>query len=203
MITKRWHNDVVAILGTGPSLKQSDVDRLKGHAKIIAVNDSWRLCPWADVLYGADRAWWQHYNYVTEFRGERWTQTKGHKAWPTEAKNAGLYIVDSTSKGELSLDPSIIVTGSNSGFQALNLAVLFGTTKILLLGIDCIMLNDQRHWFGDHPGALNRKSPYSLFRQAFLKAAPILKENRIEVINCSYLSTIACFPKMHVMDAIK
>lgn len=124
-------------------------------------------------------------------------------AWPTEAAEAGLHVVASKGGTGLSFDSSFIIAGSNSGFQALNLAVLFGSKKILMLGIDCTIVNGNTHWFGDHPGKLNRKSPYPLFRQAFIEACPLLKESGIKVINCSSVSTIDCFPKMHVMEALQ
>jgi len=204
VITKRWDSsDTVAIIGTGASLKQEDIDALFGAGHVIVVNDAHLLCPWADILYAADRAWWQHHSYVQEFAGERWTQNRTHKAWPTEAADAGLNVVVSRGGTHISLDPTYITAGSNSGFQALNLAVLFGAKEILLLGIDCSIVNGKSHWFGDHPGKLNRKSPYNIFRQAFIDSAPLLTACGVKVINCSELSPLPCFEKMSVTEALK
>lgn len=202
MITPRWAKQTVAIVASGPSLQQEQVDKLKGKARVIAVNDSWELCPWADILYAADRAWWKHHGYVKHFAGERWTQQQGHIAWPQEAKDAGLEIVVSAHRPGISFDPSIIHTGKNSGYQALNLAVLFGATKILLLGIDCTILDGKTHWFGDHPGRLKRNSPYDVFKQAFTDSSIELERAGINVINCSERSALTCFKRGCVDDYI-
>jgi hypothetical protein len=202
MITPRWVNQTVAIVASGPSLLKSDVDKLKGKVRVIAVNDSWRLCPWADVLYAADRAWWQHHAYVKQFEGERWTQQQGHIAWRQEATDAGLDIVVSAHKPGVSFDPSIIHTGNNSGFQALNLAVLFGATKILLLGIDCAIIDGKTHWFGDHPGKLKKNSPYAVFLRAFKFASTGLASAGINVVNCSQQSALTCFQRGCVDDFV-
>ena len=202
MVPNRWANQTVAIVASGPSLQQAQVAKLKGKVKVIAVNDSWRLCPWADILYAADRAWWLHHEYVTQFTGERWTQQQGHVAWPQEAKDAGLKVVVSAHKPGISFDPALIHTGKNSGFQALNLAVLLGATEILLLGIDCTTLDGKTHWFGDHPGKLMKKSPYGVFKQAFTDSSQALDRAGINVINCSERSALTCFKKGRVEDYI-
>ena len=41
--------------------------------------------------------------------------------------------------------------GGNSGFQAINLAFLWGATRIILLGFDCKAVAGKDHWFGQHP----------------------------------------------------
>lgn len=198
----RWAGEAVAVVASGPSVRQVDVNRLKGHARVIAVNDSWQLCPWADMLYAADRRWWEHHDYTPDFRGEKWTQQQGPKDWPTVAERRGLKVVTSAHKPGLSFDPTLVHTGMNSGFQALNLAVLQGASRILLLGFDLAVLDGNRHWFGNHPGRMNRDSPYSSFRKAFTEAAPQLEDFNIEVINCSMRSTLTCFPKQTVREAL-
>lgn len=202
MIARRWANQTAAIVASGPSLNQVEVDKLKGKARVIAVNDSWRLCPWGDILYAADRAWWQHHDYVKQFDGERWTQQQGHRAWRQEATDAGLLVIDSTHSGSFSFDSSIIHTGKNSGYQALNIAVLLGATRILLLGIDCTTFDGKIHWFGDHPPALNKMSPYAIFNQEFKKASVALGQAGIDVINCSERSAVTCFRKAKIEDVL-
>jgi head-tail adaptor len=48
----------IVVLGCGPSLTQADVDYCRGKAEVMAVNDAWRLAPWADWMYAADVSWW-------------------------------------------------------------------------------------------------------------------------------------------------
>ena len=195
-VHRRWEGETVAIVASGPSLTQSDCDLLRGRVRVIAVNDSWRLCPWADMLYAADPRWWRYHTYATEFEGERWTQNQGPRGWLDEAEAWGITVVTSKHKSTgLSLDPSYVHTGWNSGFQAFNIAVLSGATEILLLGIDLALLDGKRHWFGNHQGTLNRESPYDRFRAAFEESVPQLDQLSINVVNCSLRSSLTCFER--------
>jgi hypothetical protein len=37
--------------------------------KVVAINTSFQLVPWADMLYACDGKWWDHYKGVLEFTG--------------------------------------------------------------------------------------------------------------------------------------
>ena len=50
----QWAGDTCCILATGPSLTPDQAEYAKGKARVIAVNDAWRLAPWADILYACD-----------------------------------------------------------------------------------------------------------------------------------------------------
>jgi hypothetical protein len=164
----------------------------------IAVNDNWKRVPFAQVLYAADREWWEYHKFVPQFEGEKWTQHKGAKQWPTRANGMGLRVIRSAPSPGVSLEPGLVHTGANSAFQAMNLAVLAGASRVLLLGCDM----KGRHWFGNHPGKLHRPSPYSRFRKAFEGAAPQLVQLGVEVINCSPISAIQAYPKMPLDEAL-
>ncbi len=83
--------------------------------------------------------------------------------------------------------------GGNSGYQAVNLAYLFGAKTILLLGFD--MFGD--HYFGRHPKPLDVASPFDMFIRSF---ETITKD--IEIINCSRMTNLDCFPKMRIESAL-
>jgi len=92
----------------------------------------------------------------------------------------------------LSFNPKVIHYGSNSGFQALNIAVLMGAKRIILLGYDMRFSKDNKsHWFGDHPD--NVRSNYTSWLSNYGVAAAQLNEKGIEVINCSPISALTCF----------
>ena len=46
------------IVGSGPSARATDFSLIDIRTRVIAVNESWRLVPWADVLYATDGIWW-------------------------------------------------------------------------------------------------------------------------------------------------
>ena len=59
-IPKMWTNSVAVCLGGGPSLNKEDIEycREKKGVRFIAINDAYRLAPFADILYAADKKWW-------------------------------------------------------------------------------------------------------------------------------------------------
>ena len=63
-------------IASGPSLTQEDVDYCRGRGRIYAVNDVYRLAPWADVLFACDLAWWKRYGPVLSFSGLRLSTDK-------------------------------------------------------------------------------------------------------------------------------
>lgn len=180
-------------IASGPSLVPEDVDYCRGKGRVYVVNDCHKLAPWADVLYACDKAWWEYYNGVPEFKGEKWTLNF------EAAKMYGLKHIGLCGD-DWSDNPEAIATGRNSGFQALNLAVNQGASRVILLGYD-MGFKDKRHWFGDHPnhGNLNRDSNYKEWIKCFNRAAPRIP---VEVINCSRESALTCFPRSDLRDVI-
>jgi len=188
----------VTILAGGSSLHPDDVEAVRGRTRVIAVNDAWRFAPWADVLYGADWPWWEHWQGVPDFPGEKWTQDKpsgGVAPDPDRAREWGINIIRSEDRPGISFTPGVIHQGGNSGFQAVNLAVLWGVSKILLLGFDM----GGSHWFKDRPAKFNKGSDFSLFIKAFELAAPQIEHM---VINCSRRTALTCFRRMAIYDAL-
>jgi hypothetical protein len=182
-------------------LTAQDSTLATAKARTIAVGDAWRLAPGADLLYHADAPWWDHYQGVPEFRGERWTQDK---VWgPESAQRWGLRVARSELLPGVSFDQACIHQGWNSGFQAFNLAVLFGASRIILVGFDMQAKNGKQHFNGNHPAGLNRDSPYRLFVSEFNRAAQQLADAGIEVINASRETALTCFPRQDLGDALQ
>jgi hypothetical protein len=205
-VPRRWPGETVVILASGPSLAAEDAARVGGKARVVAVSDAWRAAPSAELLYAADAPWWDHDDGAKHlgFAGEKWTQDQRSKtdAQFKAAARWGLRLVHSAQRAGLSFDPALIHQGGNSGFQALNLAVLFGARRILLIGFDLQPTGGRSHFFGDHPGALNQQIPFGSFRAAFEAAAPQLAEAGIVVVNCSRATALTCFPRLPLEEAL-
>ena len=168
-----------------------------GKCRVLVINDNYRLAPWADALYACDPEWWEHHNGCPAFRGQKWTQSK------EAAEKFNLHWIPGSPKPGLSLDPACVHNGMNGGYQALNLAVHFGATRILLLGFDMKRGDDnRRHWFGDHPGAMNKDSPYRAWRDAFDTTPADLKKAGVQVINCSRDTALTCFPRAALEEVL-
>lgn len=221
-VSPEWRGETVTLIGGGTSLTKEQVKLVAlAHAdhrtKCIAINDAYHLAPWADVLYAADARWywWQQHGKASAGLGispecvrRNWTSFGGQKC-SIESSNMVsdesvhfLRNLHGSAHGVgLSCDPRSLVTGRNSGFQALNLAVLAGAKRIVLLGFDGGKAKDGRsHWFGDHPEA-TPDAVYSYFRQAMSAAENAMNDLGVEVLNCSPGSMIDSFPK-HEIGAV-
>lgn len=171
----------------------------RDNLRVVSINDAYRLAPWADVQYAADAAWWAAHPDAAEVAGDCWTQSVQTGLTARDAKvferlKPKLNVVAS-KRGDLpSFDPGVIGQGSNSGFQAVNLAVLLGACRLILVGFDMgLGPKGEKHFFGKHPGALNMDSPFPIFIRAFERAAPIYAERGIVVLNASRRSALKCF----------
>lgn len=178
-----------------------DVDYCRGKGIVYVVNDGYRLAPWADVLYAADGPtssgdWWGHHikEINNDFSGEKWT-VDFQAALRYGLNHVGI------SNEDWSDQYGIVARGGNSGFQALNLSILKeAPERVILLGYDMKAAPcGKRHWFGDHPGALNRDSNYKKWVGSFNNAAPLIN---VPVINCTIETALECFPRKSLRDVL-
>lgn len=98
----------------------------------------------------------------------------------------------------------VIGWGSNGGYQALNLAVLFGARRIILVGFD-MTLERGVHWHGRHPPGLNnpRQASVDKWRLELDAQAPVLAAHGVEVLNASRYSRLTAFPKVDLVEALR
>jgi len=202
-VLDRWKGETVCIAASGPSLVPADIAQaLAAGCKVIVINETWRACPTAHVLYAADYTWWTKRGpTVKDFPGERWTTPKN---WT--AKNAALlkslHQIQTKSGNDIVAAPPIC-TGSNSSFQALSLAVLWGAKRVLLTGLDlkCGPAGED-HWHGAHDGLISPRRALGIFAKAFTNAAPQLVARGVEVINASRETALKCFPRATMREAL-
>lgn len=120
------------------------------------------------------------------------------------AKEYGATLVHSRPGRTLSLDPTLIHQGRNSGFQLLNLAVLMDAARIVLVGYDMQRTDGYSHHHGDHGGGLKNPEDDQLddWRGIFGTAARQLNEAGVEVVNASRQTALTCFPRVDLKDVI-
>lgn len=91
----------------------------------------------------------------------------------------------------------IIHQGGNSGYQAINLAYLWGAKAIVLLGLDCSPAKDGKaHWFGQHGPGLTQRQPFDLWQAKFPRLAQDLKDDDVLVLNASRQTALTCFDRV-------
>jgi hypothetical protein len=190
----------VVCLATGPSLTQSDVDYCRGKAFVLAIKDAIRMAPWADVLYACDAKWWRYYGDALTFSGQKYTLDTLAAKWATVLGRSGDEGLETTQK-------DCLRTGKNSGYQAINLAVHLGATKIVLLGYDMQPGVDGRdHWFGAHPrwrdAAAVSSPPYFVFLPKFNTLVQPLKDLGIEIVNATRRTALKAFPCCSLEEAL-
>lgn len=130
-------------------------------------------------------------------QGERWTIDR------EAAVEFGMHWVEGVDDVGLSQSPKRIFTGGNSGFQAINLAFLWGAVRIILLGYDMHRGHDgRRHWHHDHPRELGNLGDLVQWRARFVPMAASLQRLGVQVINASRSTALDAFPKMLLEQAL-
>ncbi len=154
------------------------------------------------MLYACDGMWWRERAGARDFAGERWSSIGRpgrfrHNDKSKEQAAYGLNLVFGEDKPGFSTSPECIHYGSNSGFQAVNLALLLGARDIVLCGFDM----SGHHFFGAHKPPLRNTQSYVNFIRAFTAAAKQLPPG-IRILNASPTSALTCFPRMTIDDAL-
>jgi hypothetical protein len=183
----------VVCIATGPSLTKSDADFCRGKAFVLAIKDAIRVAPWADALYGCDAKWWEVNGDTLNFSGAKYTlDPKAHR-WATLLGRSGDDGLETIQKDSLR-------TGLNSGYQAINLAVHLGATRIVLLGYDMQPGPRGNHFFGEHPW--RRHLPYAMVLPKFDTLIKPLRDLGIEVVNATRRTALKAFPCVSLEEAL-
>jgi len=194
-VPRVFPGSTIVCLGGGPSLTPDDVEAVRGRCPVIAINDAYRLAPWADGLYAADSKWWTWHQGVPTFTGPKYSLDPKAAKWP------GVQVLEDTGVEGLECRPSGLRTGRNSGYQAINLGVHLGAVRIVLLGYDMSPAPDGRsHWFGDHPD--RNPSPYAHFLAAFTTIVAPLAAAGVSVVNCSRRTALTSVPCVPLTDEL-
>lgn len=182
------------VLGAGESAAEVAAALRPGSVRIIAINRSHELAPWAEVLYAADFGFWRQYKAAREFTGWRFCADE-HIRY-LDPGVVPIKIARCPRNGnrlnEMVKGPvGTIGAGGNSGFQAVNLAAQFGAARILL----CLDYRG-KHWHPDHPKTLRNPVASQLIAWArnLDSQAQTLSAWGIEVINVARSSILKAFP---------
>lgn len=209
-VEPEWAGQTAAILASGPSMTREQAEAVRGRCRVIAVNNQGidtecdgvvvpALAPWADILYAADAKWWRCYH-------ERALKFAGRKVTirPTLPWDEVYSLVQSIEHASFDPRPTHLVSGGNSGYQAIHLAVHLGAKRIILLGFDMKDgVNRRRHWFGNHPKKLDSRGHYALWLRAFDKFARVLDHMGVEVLNCTPGTALRSFKRVPLEVALR
>jgi hypothetical protein len=212
-VPRSWEGETCVILAGGPSLRgfgaRALLRSVEPFPRVITINDSWRLAPWADVLYFCDRKWRDFQVSANRSSVDNSTDFakliySGFWVAGNEAFNdhPHVHALKLTGQRGFDNDPGCLRHGSNSGYQAIHLAAHFGAKRIVLLGYDMHVEKARSHWH-DEQRPTNFQQ---LCDQSFLPHFESLKEPLaaagIEVINATPNSALKCWPYMPLKEAL-
>lgn len=191
-IEPAWAGQTCVIVASGPSVTAAQVMRTRVHGvRTIAVNDNYKLAPWADIFYFCDPVWWSWHRADLKGREDRIVRLESPEH---DGGDPRVRVLKNYGEKGLVEARDGVMTGRNSGYQALHMAVHLGVSRILLLGFDCKRgKNGLKHWFGEHPN--RSEQPVVDWAQLFTELAPQLEQRGIEVINCSPDTALTCFKR--------
>jgi hypothetical protein len=192
-----WVGETVVILASGPSMSAAVAEQVRAaEVPTIAINSTFRLAPWAEMLYAADAAWWQHPDNRDAHR------FAGMKVSVEEAPEV-LKLYASGVNG-FDANTARIRTGGNSGYQAVHIAAHAGASRILLCGFD-MCLDRGSHWHGDHHAQLKQTSrkQFVVWCERFKDLAKELDARGIDVVNCTPGSALKCFRMAALADELE
>lgn len=196
------------MIASGPSTSADQIRRMiearyRGLVSLFAVSDAYRLLgDNLDFMYSCDPPWWDlHAAHLKNRPFEQFTQS------PEACKKYNWLQYTAGRGGQgLGTDPAgHIHFGGNSGYQAINVAYLMGFRLLILVGFDMRVQGKLTHFFGDHPGKLQRNSSYSSFIPQFREIKKGIDGGAydgLRILNSSLDSALDAFPKVSLQSAI-
>lgn len=149
------------------------------------------------MLYASDARWWTQYGGEVErsFTGESWTCA--------ERLRCVINWVEAVDEAGLSTKPGRIHTGLNSGYQAINLAFMWGAARIILLGYDMQRgPSGESHHHGDHEGGLPNLGTMPEWTRRMVQLGADLRARGVEVVNATRRTAITCFERLPIERAL-
>lgn len=210
-VPKLWIGGTVLCIAGGPSLTQEDCYYAARFVDgIIGINDAYRMYPQADILYGCDYKWW------------KWHYEPASAAWPGAVKVTGqaqtlsefadVKLVRVVHNAGWSLVQNTVHAGGHGGYHAINIAILAGAKRIVLLGYDMQPASAElaqrtgipmgaAHWFGSHPD--KTRQDFAGWLSAFQGTDAAAKRLGVEIINATRETALTEFQQMPLSEALK
>lgn len=192
-----WTGQTAVCIATGPSLTQQQVEIVKrSSVRSIGINDVGLRNQWVDIWYAADYQFWKHYSTTAE------TSDSLKVCAERDAIKHGLvdlFLNVNDREKALRYTPGYALHGEHSGFQALQLAISIGATKVVLVGYDCKPKGQLTNYFGTKCASLHRHSDYKNWPLHYDRLAI---PDGVEVLNATTDSAITAYPKVELESVL-
>jgi hypothetical protein len=190
------------IIASGESARETmfnaPFDKVRNY-KIMTINSSWQLAPFADVHYSNDGDWFEneirHQGMALLAGGEMYC---GDPLRNVPGTNRD-YLFDKKMRG-LTKQRGKLAWGGNSGYAGINMATQLGAKKILLVGYD---MCGKSHWHGDHDAKVRKDFNFPMWIPRFNELYFCASVEDVEIRNASPISALKCFPKVDILEGLK
>jgi len=146
-VPRDWAGCTVAIVASGPSVNSFNFERIAG-LKTIAVKDGYLKVPHAEVLMIGDHRYARRTPDLSGYKGPLILYTDP-KPLPEELHDERVRFIPKVAGGGLSTNPNELRGTFTTTALAINYAVLRGSRRILLVGVDAKPgPNKERHFTG-------------------------------------------------------
>lgn len=208
-VPPEWKGETAFVIAGGTSVAKQDISKLKGR-RVIVVNSSYEVAPWADFLFFGDERWWHDH-----VKKPGILQFKGRIVTPSAAAIGRSILrvrryTPNLDKRRGKLGPGLtdnrgaVVSQRTSLQGAINLAVHLGVARIVLLGADmCRGESGKTHHHSPHkwqnkPG----NATWNIQMEQLALVVEPLRAWGIEVLNASPISRIPWWPKIGFEDVL-
>jgi hypothetical protein len=188
------------IIASGESARETIFNAPFDHVrnyKIMTINSSWQLAPFANIHYTNDGDWYINERSKTYFnaRGKFYCSDPLRKI-PGTCRD---YLFHKNSRG-LDMRPGCLAWGGNSGYAGINLAAQLGAKKIVLVGYD---MCGKSHWHGDHDAKVRKDFNFPMWIPRFKELAESASRLGITILNASKISKIECFQYVDIVEGLQ
>lgn len=230
-IPKIWQDGTVWIIGGGPSIPkqfgvpQSVITRVLNNnlspgayskyleplhnRHVIGVNSAFLLGDWIDLVVFGDKTWYNdNSTRLLKFPGLK-VGCHGHID-SNRGRMEGIKFMarDKQITWGISDKPGYIGWNGNTGAVAINIAIHAGAKRIILLGFDMKLDEDNKqHWHSLYKTA-NRKDfrrrslPFDRHMRAFGPINRMARQRGVEIINANPDSAIEEFKKIPLEELL-
>jgi len=201
-LTREWQGETAFLIAGGPSVLGQNLEALRGR-RVVVVNSSVYVAPWADVLFSGDERWEiNHRSTVKAFKGRVLSATWG--SVPYQCRY--IEFLRKPKPGEvpagLSSDPSEVFFKNTSVRGAINVLCHLGVSRIVTLGLDGGPdATGKTHHHAPHKWGRNPDG-WRLQRDELEGVAVAIKDRGVELLNASPGSKLSFWPIVELKDVI-
>lgn len=219
-----FKGETVVCIASGPSLTPEICQRVRaaqlaGKCRVIVVNSSCMLAPFADVLFFTDSGWYDaRKELVANWPGLVVTMSRQAarelNAPGMPGKDGRLRVLRVKGCGDPDAPPRVRVAdgvlpkvpgfpdlgsgeiqqGRSSGHTAVSLAIAMGASRVPLVGYDMQVVNGREHHHQEYKGPRDLSIYPNEFQKAFTGWNEAALASGVEIVNCTHGSAVTEFP---------